>query len=57
MTAVEPVGWIPVLSTGIRIHHTRRDYPACIIFYSGGRREKLLDAVRAAGFTIGAPAA
>jgi len=42
--------------TGIRIHHTKLDYPERIIFYSKGRRKKLLAAVRAAGFTVGAPA-
>ena len=56
VTAVEPVGWIPLLSTGIRIHHAKRDYPDYIIFYSGGQRDKLLDALRAAGFTVGEPA-
>ena len=49
-------GWIPILSTGIRIHHTKRDYPKYIVFYNGGRREKRLDVVRAASFTVDEPA-
>ena len=54
--AVEPVGWIPVLTTGIIIHHTRSDYPECIRFYSGGSRKRLLEAIRTAGFPIKEPA-
>ena len=53
--AIEPIGSLPILSTGIRIHHTKPNYPERIIFYSGGRRESLLHAVRAAGFRVGQP--
>lgn len=53
--AIEPVGSIPVLTTGIRIHHTRPDYPEKIVFYSMGSRECLLQASGAAGFPVGKP--
>jgi len=53
--AIEPVGSIPVLTTGIRIHHTRSDYPEKIVFYSMGGRESLVQAAGAAGFAVGAP--
>lgn len=53
--AVEPVGSIPILTTGIRIHHTRLDYPEKIVFYSMGGREQLLQAASAAGFPVGEP--
>ena len=53
--AIEPIGSIPVLTTGIRIHHTRPDYPEKIVFYSMGSRESLLHAAGAAGFPVGEP--
>lgn len=53
--AIESVGSIPVLTTGIRIHHTRPDYPEKIVFYSMGSRESLLQAAGAAGFPVGKP--
>ncbi len=53
--AIEPVGSIPVLTTGIRIHHTRPDYPEKIVFYSMGGRDSLLRAAGAAGFAVGEP--
>ena len=54
--AVEPVGSIPLLSTGIRIHHTRSDYPEKIVFFGLGGRDRLLAAISAAGFRVGEPA-
>lgn len=51
--AIEPTGLIPILTTGIRIHHTRSDYPEKIVFYSMGARDKLLEAASTAGFPIG----
>lgn len=53
--AIEPVGFIPILNMGIRIHHTRPDYPEKIVFYSIGGRNRLLAAARAAGFPVGQP--
>jgi len=55
VSAIEPVGSIPVLTTGIRIHHTRPDYPEKLVFYSMGRQESLLQALGAAGFKVGQP--
>ena len=52
---VEPIGSIPVLTTGIRIHHTKSDYPEKVVFYSVGGRDRLLAAARAAGFPVGQP--
>ncbi|WP_457332299.1 hypothetical protein [Rhizobacter sp. P5_C2] len=51
--AIEAIGSIPVLNTGIRIHHTRADYPEKVIFYSVGGRDSLLQAAGAAGFPVG----
>jgi hypothetical protein len=48
--AHEPVGSIPVLARGIRIVHTRPDYPQTIIFWYLGSREKLLTGISEAGF-------
>ena len=53
--AIEPVGSIPILTTGIRIHHTRADFPEEIVFYCGGGRERVLQAASAAGFRVGEP--
>jgi hypothetical protein len=52
--AIESVGAIPLLSTGIRIHHTRPDYPEKIVFYGVGR-DRMLQAASAAGFRVGEP--
>jgi len=52
--AIESVGSIPLLSTGIRIHHTRPDYPEKIVFYGMGR-DRLVQAASAAGFRVGEP--
>jgi hypothetical protein len=54
--AIEPVGSIPFIGTGIRVHHTKNDYPNKVVFYSVGRRDSLLQAARTAGFTVGGPA-
>ena len=56
VSAVEEVGSIPFLSQGIRIHHSKPRYPEEVIFYTPTGRPALLAAVRAAGFTVGAPA-
>lgn len=39
-----------IASNGIRIVHTRSDYPETIIFRCGGRVQRVLDAATAAGF-------
>lgn len=53
VTAVEPVGAIPFLTQGIRIHHTKAEYPEKVVFYTPSGREALLAAVRGAGFSVG----
>ena len=40
-----------IASNGIRIVHTRSDYPETIIFRCGGRVQQVLDAAARAGFT------
>ena len=55
VSAVEPVGSIPVLSRGIRIHHTKAEYPERVVFYTLYGRQATLDAIEAAGFHIGHP--
>lgn len=54
---IESVGTLPLLTTGIRIHHHRTDYPEMFVIYCSPRaRTALLQALRDAGFTTGRPA-
>ena len=53
VTAVESVGAIPFLTQGIRVHHTKAEYPERVVFYTLSGREALLAAVRAAGLSVG----
>lgn len=53
VTAVEEVGSIPLISRGIRIHHSKPDYPEKVVFYTLGGRLDLLAAIRKAGFRLG----
>jgi hypothetical protein len=53
VTAVEPVGAIPFLSQGIRIHHTKKNYPERVVFYTLSSRHSLLEAIETAGFRVG----
>lgn len=54
---IESVGTVPLLTTGIRIHHHRTDCPEMfVIFCSPRARTALLQALRDAGFTTGRPA-
>jgi hypothetical protein len=55
VTAVEEVGSIPFLSQGIRIHHSKADYPEKVVFYTTTGRLALLSAIREAGFRLGKP--
>ena len=50
VVALEPYGSIPILATGIRINHNRRDYPQKMIFWCLGRRSTVLEAIAGAGF-------
>ncbi len=47
---IEPHGSIPFLARGVRIVHTRADYPARLIFWCFGSPESLLSRIRAVGF-------
>jgi TPR repeat protein len=50
VVAIEPVGSIPILRSGIRIRHNRANYPEAIIFWCLRSRDELLDAIRNSGF-------
>jgi len=46
-----------VASNGVRIVHTRSDYPDTIIFWCGARAQRVLDAATRAGFRQDVPSA
>ena len=48
--AITPHGSIPFFGTGLRITHSKREYPATIIFWCLGGRDKALSAIAATGF-------
>ena len=54
VVTIEPVGLIPILWHGVVIHHMQNKVPSTANFYSANR-QALLDALSAAGFTIGKP--
>ena len=54
LLAVQPIGFIPILWHGVRIHHRQNTIPEYETFYSANR-SALLDAIKAAGFHIGEP--
>ncbi len=57
VVTLESVGTLPLLTTGIRIHHHRADYPEMFVIYCSPRaRAALLQALRDAGYTTGRPA-
>lgn len=56
VTGIENIGSIPVISHGIRIHHTNPKYPDRVVFYTLSGRDSLVSGIKAAGFTVGAPA-
>ncbi len=54
---IESVGTPALLTTGVRIHHHRTEYPEFFVIYCSPRaRSALLQALREAGFTTGRPA-
>lgn len=56
VVSLERYGSIPVFSSGIRITHTRADYPAKIIFWYLGNPDSVITRIREAGFLPTAPA-
>lgn len=50
VVALEPYGSIPLLASGIRIEHNRRDYPKKMIFWCMGRRSVVLEEIANTGF-------
>lgn len=55
VTAVEKVGSLPFFTTGVRIHHSKSQYPERIVFYPGVGRDYLLTKLHEAGFSLGQP--
>lgn len=50
IVALEPHGFIPFFAQGVRIVHSRADYPAKMIFWYLGSPEKLISRIRDVGF-------
>jgi len=50
VVSFERYGSIPLLASGIRIHHNRLDCPETVIFWCLGNREKVLSAITQSGF-------
>ena len=51
VVALVPYGSIPVLASGIRIEHNRKDYPKKMIFWCMGRRSVVLAEIANTGFS------
>ena len=52
---LEQYGLIPLLQSGLRIVHSRSDYPPLVVFWTMGSRKKLLARIRNIGFSPSAP--
>jgi hypothetical protein len=50
VSSIERYGSIPLLASGIRVNHNRADYPAKIVFWCMGNREKVLAQIDKSGF-------
>jgi len=50
IAALEPHGFIPFFARGVRIIHSRADYPTKMIFWCLGRPERLISRIQDVGF-------
>lgn len=50
VVSIGTYGSVPLLRNGLAIEHNRLDYPARVVFYCMGRRERVLDEIRRIGF-------
>lgn len=56
VVSIERHGSIPFFGNGIRIEHSRPDYPAKVIFWCFGNPDELIARIRETGFSPIAPA-
>jgi hypothetical protein len=50
VSSVALYGFIPLFLWGIRVHHTRPDYPQRVIFWCFRNRRSILDQIARCGF-------
>jgi hypothetical protein len=50
VVALEAHGWIPIVGRGIRVVHSRSDYPAKIVFWCFWTPDRVIEYIRNTGF-------